>query len=228
MHALCGRGRGKAGGVEGHTATETRKRPKGDSAAHLEERELPRGATPRPAGIESCPAFSVLRLFVAVAVLSCLPPLSVGADNSLEAPFERVETRLRPLQAIPAPTGKGFPIVLVGGYYGLLNAGDLLSTEYAREYGAGERNRLGQTYNGRLGLKLGATAGLMALDFGLSRLERRRVTSRSPGGFPEVRKPFLAKAASVGKWGVRVVALGYYAQLTVKNVQVGTKQKGAR
>jgi hypothetical protein len=226
MHALCGRGRekGREPAVSRPASWKRFARRDADESA---EKINPSAAT-AVAGAAGLRPFSVLRLFVAVAVFACLPPLSVGADNSIEAPFERVDARLSPLQAIPAPTGKGFPIVLVGGYYGLLNAGDLLSTEYAREYGAGERNPLGQTYNGRLGLKLGATAGLMALDFGLSRLERRRVTSRSPGGFPEVRKPFLAKAASVGKWGVRVVALGYYAQLTVKNVQVGTKQKGER
>jgi hypothetical protein len=112
--------------------------------------------------------------------------------------------------------------------YGLGNAADLLSTEYAREFGAGEVNPLGQHYRGRLAVKGGLVVLQVGADIYLQHLEKRTRLEPTLYGTLERRKTPTAKAATVLKWVARGGVVVFYGYKTVHNARVADRQRGTR
>jgi hypothetical protein len=94
-------------------------------------------------------------------------------------------------------------LIAPAGIYLGASGADLLSTEYAREFGAGEVNTLGQQYSGRLAVKGGLVVLQVGADVFLQHAERRTHLVLTTDGRLERRKTTTAKAAAILKWVAR-------------------------
>ncbi len=99
------------------------------------------------------------------------------------------------------------PIVL----YGSLNAGDILSTEYAMRHGGIERNPYGQTYRGRLAVNSINAAASIGVDLGL-----QHIASRYHGRT-------VGRVSNVVLWATRIGMTAVMGHRIVQNVRVANR-----
>jgi hypothetical protein len=116
-------------------------------------------------------------------------------------------------------------LLMPAGIYLGASGLDLASTEYAREFGAGEANPFGQTYSGRLAVKGGLVVLQVGADVYLQHLEKRTRIEHTLYGTLERRKTTTAKAAKVLKWLARGGVVAFYGYKSIRNAQVADEMK---